>query len=253
MEILAKLDSLGVFHHVIPRFYQLLSHQVRIDALDSIPLLTRYERRVSIFYVIANRTLDIVLSVILLLIASPVILISVLLIRRESKGRAFFVQERIGRDGRPFRMFKFRTMHDEVSEDAPAPDSPYDARITRIGRYLRRYSLDELPQFLNVLRGEMSVVGPRPLTAQDVDRLGWAGAEHDARFALPPGITGLAQLFAIPGAASSLSLDEVYGRDRSAWLDLQIVAASFTVNILGKSRVKGWLKRHRYATVARQT
>jgi len=229
MEILAKLDSLGVFHHVIPRFYQLLSHQVRIDALDSIPLLTRYERRVSIFYVIANRTLDIVLSVILLLIASPVILISVLLIRRESKGRAFFVQERIGRDGRPFRMFKFRTMHDEVSEDAPAPDSPYDARITRIGRYLRRYSLDELPQFLNVLRGEMSIVGPRPEMPFIVEEY---GPRERERLRVKPGITGLWQIsYARRGAIhENLDYDLFYIENQSVLLDLVIIAlTSFAI------------------------
>jgi exopolysaccharide biosynthesis polyprenyl glycosylphosphotransferase len=223
MEILDKLDSLGVQHHVVPRFYQLLSHQVRIDALDSVPLLTRDDRRQSLLNKIAKRILDVVLSIVFLVLASPVFLISALLIRRESKGPAFFVQVRIGRDGEPFRMLKFRTMHQEVSEDAPAPDSPYDARITRIGRYLRRYSLDELPQFLNVLRGEMSIVGPRPEMPFIVEQY---GPTERQRLRAKPGITGLWQIsYARRGAIhENLDYDLFYIENQSVLLDLVIIA-----------------------------
>ena len=223
MEILAKLDSLGVYHHVVPRFYQLMSHRVRIDKLDSVPLLTRYEWRESVFHVITKRLLDVVFSVLVLLVASPVILLSVILIRRESKGEAIFVQERIGRDGRPFRMYKFRTMHQKESGDAPAPDSPYDARITRIGRYLRRYSLDELPQFLNVLKGEMSVVGPRPEMPFIVEQYGPTERE---RLQAKPGITGLWQIsYARQGAIhENLDYDLFYIENQSVLLDLVIIA-----------------------------
>jgi exopolysaccharide biosynthesis polyprenyl glycosylphosphotransferase len=223
MEILAKLDSLGVEHHVVPRFFHLMGHRVRIDALDSVPLLTRYERRDNWLNTVAKRVLDIVLSAIFLLIASPVFLISIILIKRESDGPAFFVQERIGRDGRPFRMFKFRTMHMELSGDAPAPDSPYDARITRIGRYLRRYSLDELPQFLNVLHGEMSVVGPRPEMPFIVEQYGPMERE---RLRANPGITGLWQIsYARRGAIhENLDYDLFYIENQSVLLDIVIIA-----------------------------
>jgi exopolysaccharide biosynthesis polyprenyl glycosylphosphotransferase len=223
MEILAKLDSLGVEHHVVPRFFHLMGHRVRLDALDSVPLLTRYERRDNWLSVAAKRSLDIVLSLLFLLIASPVFLISILLIKRESKGPAFFIQERIGRDGRPFRMLKFRTMHQELSGDAPAPDSPFDARITRIGRYLRRYSLDELPQFLNVLTGEMSVVGPRPEMPFIVEQYGPMERE---RLRAKPGITGLWQIsYARRGAIhENLDYDLFYIENQSVLLDLVIIA-----------------------------
>ena len=194
-----------------------------MDALDSVPLLTRYERRETFVHVAAKRCLDIVLSSVFLLIASPVFLISIFLIKRESMGPAFFIQERIGRDGRPFRMLKFRTMHQELSGDAPAPDSPYDARITRIGRYLRRYSLDELPQFLNVLAGEMSIVGPRPEMPFIVEEYGPMERE---RLRAKPGITGLWQIsYARRGAIhENLDYDLFYIENQSVLLDIVIIA-----------------------------
>ncbi|MCP4867145.1 MAG: sugar transferase [Proteobacteria bacterium] len=180
-----------------------------------------------------GRALDVALGSVGVLLFGPPVAMIALAIRAEDGGPSFFRQERIGRDRRPFTVLKLRSMR--------------DGQVTRIGRWIRATGLDETTQFLNVLRGQMSVVGPRPLTAADVDRVGWGGPAHDARFALPPGITGLAQLFASPGAASSRALDEAYARDRSAWLDLQVVAASFVVNLVGKSRVKRWLRGHRYA------
>ncbi len=223
MEILSKLDSLGVYHHVVPRYYQLMSHKVRIDALDSVPLLTRVDRQVGILQTFLKRCLDIFFSLVVLVLSSPVILLSVALIRRESKGAALFVQERIGLNGKPFRMYKFRTMHQEEAGDAPAPDSPYDARITRIGRYLRRYSLDELPQFLNVLRGEMSVVGPRPEMPFIVEQYGPTERE---RLRAKPGITGLWQIsYARQGAIhENLDYDLFYIENQSVLLDLVIIA-----------------------------
>jgi len=183
-----------------------------------------------------GRLLDLALATIGVALFGPAVAVIALAIRLEDGGPSFFVQERIGRGRRPFAVLKLRSMG--------------DGEVTRIGRWIRATGLDETTQFLNVLRGEMSVVGPRPLTEADVHRLGWDGPEHDPRFALPPGITGLAQLFAVPGVASSRALDEAYARDRGAWLDLKIVAASFVVNIVGKSRVKAALRGHRYAGIA---
>jgi len=223
LEILAKLDFMGVEHHVVPRFFQLMSHRVRINDLDSVTLLTRYDHRESWTNLVCKRIFDVVFSILALVIASPLFLISVCLIRRESKGKAFFVQERIGRDGRPFRMIKFRTMHHSSSGDAPAPETPHDSRITRIGRYLRRYSMDELPQFLNVLRGDMSIVGPRPEMSFIVEKYGTMERE---RLRVKPGITGLWQIsYARQGAIhDNLDYDLYYIENQSILLDLVIIA-----------------------------
>ena len=114
----------------------------------------------------------------------------------EDSGSPLFAQSRVGRERRPFTILKLRSMRGQ--------------RVTRVGRWLRRTGIDELPQFVNVLRGEMSVVGPRPLTQQDVERLGWHDEPHDWRFATNPGITGLSQLFARPTLRATRRLDRLY-------------------------------------------
>ena len=223
VEITDQLRELGVHHHVVPRFYHLVRHRVRFTSLDSIPLFTRYENADPFFYSFVKRLFDVVFSMVVLLLASPVFLLSALLIKKETKGPALFMQERVGFNGKPFRMLKFRTMHHEGSQDAPTPDSPYDSRITRIGRYLRRYSLDELPQFLNVLRGEMSVVGPRPEMPFIVDAYGPMERE---RLSVKPGITGLWQIsyFRRGAIHENLEYDLFYIENKSLLLDLVIIS-----------------------------
>jgi len=142
----------------------------------------------------------------------------------EDGGPAFFVQRRVGSQRRAFEILKFRSMR--------------DGKVTRVGRWLRRTGLDELPQFVNVYRGEMSIVGPRPLTPEDVQRLGWDGQEFDWRFGPKPGITGLSQLLAGRGAAVSRRLDRLYLSRQDPILDLQLVALSFVVNLVGKQRLR---------------
>jgi lipopolysaccharide/colanic/teichoic acid biosynthesis glycosyltransferase len=140
-----------------------------------------------------------------------------------------FRQERLGRGRRPFAILKFRSMR--------------DGRVTRVGRLLRATGLDELPQFINILRGDMSAVGPRPLTASDVDRLGWTGRRCDFRWRVPPGLTGLAQVNDAGSGRRSLALDRRYVARQSLWLDLALVGISFAVNALGKQRVRRLLNR----------
>jgi lipopolysaccharide/colanic/teichoic acid biosynthesis glycosyltransferase len=139
-----------------------------------------------------------------------------------------FRQERLGAGRRPFTILKFRSMR--------------DGRVTRVGRILRSTGLDELPQFVNVLRGEMSAVGPRPLTAADAARLGWTAACCDDRFQVPPGLTGLAQVVGSRASRSSLFLDRRYIARQSIWLDARLIALSFAVNALGKQRVRDLIR-----------
>ena len=223
MAIVAELERLGVGYHVVPRFYHLMSYKVRIENLDSIPLIARPDRRESLFYLFAKRSLDIVVSAGVLALTSVFFLVSAVLIKRESAGPVFFKQVRIGKDGKPFEMFKFRTMHHHDCEDAPAPDSETDPRVTRVGRFLRRYSLDELPNFLNVLRGEMSVVGPRPEMPFIVETYGPMDRE---RLRAKPGVTGLWQISYARTTAihDNLDYDLYYIEHQSFLLDLVIIA-----------------------------
>jgi len=223
MEILSECERIGVRYHVVSRFYHLLSYKIRIQNVDSIPLITRADRSRSLPAAFAKRLLDLSVSSFVLLLGLPLFVVFSFLIRKESPGSAFFIQERVGRDGKIFRMFKFRTMHSSASGDAPTPDSPYDPRITKIGRYLRRYSLDELPQFINVFKGEMSLVGPRPEMRFIVEEY---GAVERERLRVKPGITGLWQIsFARQNQIhDNLDYDLYYIEHQSFLLDVVICA-----------------------------
>ncbi len=223
IELCAQLDALGTPYYVVPRFYHLMSYNVRIENLDSIPLITRTERRESLLSLAVKRIFDIVVSLTVLLLTAPLLLGIAIVIRRESDGPVFFRQTRIGQGGRPFDMMKFRTMHVANCEDAVAPQSENDPRVTKVGRILRRYSLDELPNFLNVLKGEMSVVGPRPEMPFIVETYNAVDRE---RLRAKPGITGLWQIsYARQDSIhNNLDYDLYYIENRSFLLDLVIVA-----------------------------
>ena len=135
-----------------------------------------------------------------------------------------FRQPRLGYRRRPFSILKIRTMR--------------DGRTTRVGKVLRATGLDEIPQFLNILSGEMSGVGPRPLTEDDVRRFGWTGPEFDFRWEAKPGLTGLAQIIGLPARQHSLELDRAYTARWNPLLDCRLIALSFAVNVFGKARVQ---------------
>jgi lipopolysaccharide/colanic/teichoic acid biosynthesis glycosyltransferase len=171
-----------------------------------------------------SRPLDILLAAALLVVASPLLLVAAIAIRLESRGPAIYRQRRVGRHGEPFDLYKLRTM---VSGAEAIGAGIYvlegDARITRTGGLLRRFSLDELPNLLNVLRGEMAIVGPRPTIQEQVDRY---TERQRRRLEVKPGITGWAQ---INGRASlpwpdRIELDVWYVDNRSLKLDLRILA-----------------------------
>lgn len=223
MAIVAELERLGVSYHVVPRFYHLMSYKVRIENLDSIPLIARPERRESLTYQFAKRTLDIAIASAVLAFSAIFFLVSAIMIKRESEGPVFFKQMRVGKNGKPFEMVKFRTMHVRDCGDAPAPETEADPRVTRVGRFLRRYSLDELPNFWNVLRGDMSVVGPRPEMPFIVETYGPMDRE---RLRAKPGVTGLWQIsYARQNAIhDNLDYDLYYIENQSFLLDLVIIA-----------------------------
>jgi lipopolysaccharide/colanic/teichoic acid biosynthesis glycosyltransferase len=171
-----------------------------------------------------SRILDVVLAAALLLVAAPLLALAALAIRLESRGPVFYRQRRVGRDGEPFELWKLRTMVPGAElMGAGIYVLEGDARITRVGRMLRRFSLDELPNLMNVLRGEMAIVGPRPTVQEQVDRY---TDRQRRRLEVKPGITGWAQI----NGRTSLSwperieLDVWYVEHRSMRLDLRILA-----------------------------
>ena len=171
-----------------------------------------------------KRAMDVVLSALALLLLSPVLLATALAVAVDDGFPVLFRQVRIGRGGRSFGMFKFRSMVKDAARIGPFNTAANDPRITRVGRFIRRTSLDELPQLLNVLRGDMSLVGPRPDVP--VQRALYSDADWDLRCSVRPGITGLAQaLLRSEGTEDDRrALDLRYVRERSLWLDLKIMA-----------------------------
>ena len=172
------------------------------------------------------RAFDVLAASALLVVASPILAAAALLIRVTDGAPVLFRQQRLGQGRRPFRIIKLRTMA--------------AGAVTPIGRVLRDLGVDELPQLINVMRGEMALVGPRALTAEDARRVGWGAAAFDLRWTVPPGITGLAQIAPVRRchARTTWRLDRRYVLRRSVHGDAAILAASVLVPLLGKGRAR---------------
>jgi len=181
-----------------------------------------------------KRLIDILGALTGLLFLSPFLVIVATLICLDSPGPAFFRQRRTGRDGVPFLIYKFRTMRVQEDGDKVVQASKGDHRVTRVGKFLRRSSIDELPQLLNVLKNEMALVGPRPHALAHDEYYSLTVPGYDDRFRSKPGITGLAQVSGLRGEvieigamAARIQRDVEYIRDWSIMLDLQILARTF--------------------------
>jgi sugar transferase EpsL len=173
-------------------------------------------------YEVCKRLFDLVVIIPLLILTSPLLLTLAVWIRVESKGSAIFKQQRAGKNGKPFTLYKFRSMRTDVDPYGPSPKSAEDPRLTTSGKWLREHSLDELPQLWNVLVGNMSLVGPRPLYSSQIDE--WNETQKQ-RLNVKPGLTGLAQ---ISGRGEltieqKLNLDVEYINKRSFGFDLKIL------------------------------
>jgi lipopolysaccharide/colanic/teichoic acid biosynthesis glycosyltransferase len=186
-----------------------------------------------------KRTIDVVLSVAGLVAGAPILLVALVAIRLESSGHPIYRQRRVGRDGEPFDLYKLRTMvHGAEHQGAGMAVNEGDPRITRVGAFLRRTSLDELPNLVNVLRGEMSIVGPRPTIPVQVEQY---TERQRGRLRVKPGITGWAQ---VNGRASlpwaeRIELDLWYVEHESLRLDLRILARTLRILLRGDGLYKG--------------
>jgi len=218
---------------VVPDLFQLSLSRVDFDDMGGIPLVGLKETSIPRAGRVLKRALDIILSLAGLIILAPFLIVVAILIRLDSPGPALFTQRRVGEDGRLFNIYKFRSMRMGAEEQqaqlqelnqasGPLFKIKADPRLTRMGRFLRRSSVDEFPQFFNVLRGEMSIVGPRPGLPPEVAKY---EAWHRQRLEVPPGITGLWQV----SGRSELSFDEMcmldvyYIENWSLGLDLAIM------------------------------
>jgi exopolysaccharide biosynthesis polyprenyl glycosylphosphotransferase len=218
----------------IPRYFELHNWRTETEELHGLTLMHLPIASLGASERIAKRLMDITLATCALAIAAPLLIAVSLAIKLDSPGPVFFRQERIGRAGKPFQIFKFRSMtadawqrRDLVTQlnevDGPLFKMESDPRVTRVGTFIRKTSIDELPQLINVVRGEMSLVGPRPLPTEESDRIDGAAL---ARLDVNPGITGLWQVCGRSDLtyADLQHLDSVYVRSWSLRWDLRIIA-----------------------------
>jgi putative colanic acid biosynthesis UDP-glucose lipid carrier transferase len=221
-EIIDLCKQMDIKFSYIPNLQGYFVEQVHVKDFDGIPLVVVGRIQISKADEITKRLFDLTLSLFFLLFLAPVFLVVAVAIRLDTVGPVFFKQTRVGRGGKRFETYKFRTMYTESPAYMNSPKSREDHRITGVGRILRRTSLDELPQLINVLKGEMSLVGPRPEMPFIVDTYNELQRE---RLRVKPGITGLWQISADREQAihENISHDIYYIENRSLLLDLAIL------------------------------
>jgi len=215
-------DAAGISTYAIPDASTDECSETEYVELDGVMLAYQPKCTRRVVFETVKRAMDVAVSLVSLLVVSPVLAAATLAVRASSPGPVIFRQRRVGQDGRLFDMFKFRTMHVDSPEYACSPIHGNDPRITRVGRFLRHTCIDELPQLVNVLRGEMSLVGPRPEMPFIVEQY---EPEHRKRLVVKPGITGLWQLSAdrMSPIHENISYDLYYVRHRSVLMDAAIL------------------------------
>jgi exopolysaccharide biosynthesis polyprenyl glycosylphosphotransferase len=243
IHLVEEARELGIDLRAIAGYYGELTTNAPVEYLGIFPMSALHRSEPRVVGLFCKRLVDIVLSLAALIAAAPLMALIALAVKIDSEGPVFYVSDRIGKRGRMFRCIKYRTMvknAEAMKKDLAAHNERdgilfkmrNDPRITRLGRFLRKYSLDELPQFLNVLRGEMSIVGPRPPIATEVEKY---DLEHFRRLEVMPGLTGLWQVQARhdPSFAKYIELDTAYVENWSLWLDLRILLRTADVVLRG--------------------
>ena len=239
----ACADS-GVKVNIVPRLFEVVSSRAVVDDVEGIPLLDVANAELSRFNMAVKRVFDLIVGGLMCVVMLPFMAVVAVVIKLESPGPVFYRQQRMGRGGKPFWIFKFRSMHVGADEerlelaerqndyDGPMFKLKEDPRVTRVGGALRRWSIDELPQILNVMTGDMSLVGPRPLWVEEAKQCrGWTQKRLD----ITPGITGLWQVLgrsAIP-FDEMVKLDYMYVTGWSLGWDIKLLLQTVPA-VLGK-------------------
>ncbi len=225
VNLISRCDRSTISIKVVPDMLQLMAGHMSIGELGGLPLLNVRDVALRGWRLSLKRAVDIVISAITLVLISPILLFIALLIKRDSPGSVFFVQERMGLDGRSFPMIKFRSMRIDA-EQLGTWTVKDDPRRTRLGKLLRRTNIDELPQFINVILGDMSVVGPRPEQPYYVEEFRKQIPRYMERHREKAGITGWAQVNGLRGDTSieeRTKYDLWYVENWSVWLDIKII------------------------------
>ena len=226
---------------VVPEMYDYLLGTVKASHILGAPLIEVYPQIMKPWEVVAKRTFDICFSLLALVLLIPIYLVLAVLIKLDSKGPIIFSQQRIGRGGRPFTIYKFRSMRQDAEKAGPALSSEDDPRVTRVGRWLRKLRLDELPQFWNVLTGDMSIVGPRPERKHYIEQIVKHAPHYRHLHKIRPGITSWGQVkYGYAGSVEEmvrrLEFDLLYLENMSFSLDLRIILYTIIVMLEGRGK-----------------
>lgn len=236
MNILARYD---VLVKSIPGVHDILMGRVKMSSIFGTPLILLSDNLMPAWQQNVKQLTDYIGSLLALLLSLPVSLVLAIAIKAESRGPLIFTQTRIGKKGKPFRIYKFRSMHPGAEKDMPLLSSDNDPRVTRVGRYMRRHRLDEIPNFINVLKGEMSIVGPRPERQYYIDLITEKAPSYLSLLRIKPGITSWGQV--MYGYASDvdqmverLQYDLIYLENMSLYVDLKIIIYTVITVIRGR-------------------
>ena len=233
LELIHKCEKIQVKFKVVSDLFEIVTGDIDLNELEGLPSLDLRKNKAGIFYRVIKRILDFILSLLALIVFAPFWVLIILAIRLESKGPAVFAQKRVGKSRKVFTLYKFRTMYSNANPNDYAPKEKADKRITKVGRFLRKTSIDEVPQFWNVIKGEMSLVGPRPempfIAAKYTE---WQKRRLDVK----PGITGLWQILGRKDLPlhENIEYDFYYIKNQSLLLDLVILIKTITAVIRSK-------------------
>lgn len=240
VDIISKLENKGIGLKIVPDLYEILSGQARTSQLYGIPLIDIMPELMPEWEKKLKRISDVLISLLILTLTLPLNFLVALAIKLDSKGPVLFKQERIGMNGKNFKIYKFRSMYQDAEKNTgPVWSTKDDPRVTRVGKILRKLRIDEIPQFFNVLKGEMSLVGPRPERSYFVEQLSLQIPYYKRRLKVRPGITGWAQVKhkydeSIEDVKVKLRYDLFYIENMSLRMDIKILARTVLVVLFGK-------------------
>ena len=239
--LINRLYPCNVEISVVPSLYDMLTGAAMIGELGDQPLIPISEHKMSDTELCIKRAFDVVVSAVMLVLLVPVYVVIALLVRGSSEGPVIFKQERIGLHGLPFHILKFRTMCVTAEEGKPKLCVDDDPRVTRVGRFLRKYRLDELPQFWNILKGDMSIVGPRPERRYFIDQIEQKAPYYCMIYKIRPGLTSWGPIKVgytdtLDKMIRRLNYDVVYIENMSLRLDVEIMFHTIGVLLNGKGR-----------------
>jgi exopolysaccharide biosynthesis polyprenyl glycosylphosphotransferase len=239
--ILISLSLQKVFIRIIPDLYDILSGSVSMSEVVGAPLIDIYPDAMDIWQQNTKRIMDVLVSLGSMIFLAPVMLILAAIIKIGDRGDVFYAQMRVGKGGVPFSLFKFRSMGEDAEPNGPALSSDNDTRITPFGRIMRKWRIDELPQFWNVLKGEMSLIGPRPERQHFINQMSVIAPQVKHLQRVKPGLTSLGMVkygYAqnVEEMIDRLKYDIIYIEKRSLGLDFKIFLYTIVTLIRGRGK-----------------